>query len=71
MKEFFGKKCYTRKEVADILGVSVATIDRNITKGTLRRQRIGMRTWISEQSLKDFIDGKTTKKSRYETDKQR
>lgn len=43
-------------QVADVLGVSVATVRRLITRGELRAARVGARVWrISAHDLAQYI----------------
>ena len=49
---------YTPEEVADILKMKVTTIRKYLTQGDLKGMKIG-RIWrISEEELKEFIEGK-------------
>ena len=52
------EKPYTRKEVADLLGLSVQTVYRMMKTGRLRRIQVGLRAVrIDPASVKLLLDG--------------
>ena len=51
-------KLINRKDAAQILGVSVQTLDRLRAKGELKGGRIGDLVKFSEQEIQDFIESK-------------
>ena len=52
------EKPYTRKEVADLLGLSVQTVYRMMKTGRLRRIQVGLRAVrIDPASVKVLLDG--------------
>ena len=52
------EKPYTRKEVADLLGLSVQTVHRMMKAGRLRRIQVGLRAVrIDPASVKLLLDG--------------
>lgn len=65
---FFEKQCnhrlkvmtmatvYTRQEVAEMLRVSIQTIDKEIKKGNLKRVKIGSRVLITDTDLFDYLE---------------
>lgn len=61
-KEFFGEKYYTPQEIADMLGVTIQTIRKYLRNGLVYSKFLGKR-YITEQSLKDYMNGKTNSQS--------
>lgn len=55
-------KVYNLNEIEDILQVSIRTLYRYIKSGRLKANKIGNKWIVTEQDLKDFIEGKTDKK---------
>lgn len=55
-------KVYTLNEVEELLKVSLRTLYRYIKDGRLKANKIGNKWIVTEQSLKDFIEGKTDSK---------
>lgn len=51
-------KVLDRKQAADILKVSIRTIDRYISRGLLPKKDIGGRIFIRSNDLKNFLDKK-------------
>lgn len=51
-------KVLDRKQVADILKVSIRTIDRYISRGALPKKEIGGRIFIRANDLKSFMEKK-------------
>lgn len=49
-------KCYTVKEIADLLGVHANTVRSEITKGTLQAKKVGVEWRISEKQYNDYIN---------------
>lgn len=47
---------YTRQEVAEMLRVSIQTIDKEIKKGNLKRVKIGSRVLITDTDLFDYLE---------------
>ena len=54
------EKLYTKKEVAEILHCSVATIHRRITTGELKAIKNGRIVRITESELENFISKSDT-----------
>ena len=55
------QKPYTRQEVADLLGLSIQTVNRMMNAGTLRRIRVGKRAVrIDPASLQSILEGRAT-----------
>ena len=55
MKTILGVKLYSRKEVADLLGVTTSSITKYINEGRLETVLIGRQKFVSEENLKSFI----------------
>ena len=54
------EKPYTRAEVADLLGLSIQTINRMLNRGALKRIRVGERAVrIDRQSVRAILEGQT------------
>src|SRR5690606_38064859 len=51
-------KVLDRKQAADILKVSIRTIDRYISRGVLPKKDIGGRIFIRSNDLKSFLEKK-------------
>lgn len=51
-------KVYTLDEIETLLKVTRRTLYRYIKEGKLKANKIGKKWIITEQSLKDFIEGK-------------
>lgn len=68
MREIQGVKLYDMNEVAEMLNISKRTITTMMQKGQLLNTRIGRKIFISEESIKDYLNGWTIprKKSIYE-----
>ena len=47
---------YTRQEVAEMLRVSIQTIDKEIKRGNLKRVKIGSRVLITDTDLFDYLE---------------
>lgn len=62
MKEILGEKCYTRQEVAAMLGVSHAFVIKSTVGGRIKSSKIGRSTYITETSLRDYLNGNSQKK---------
>ena len=62
MKEINGVKLYTKQELAELLGVTENTIGAYIRKGNIAKTKFGGRVYASEQSLLDFLNGRTGQK---------
>ena len=56
MKEILGVKLYSLAEVGEMLGVQRATASKYIQEGKLRARTIGGRKFVSEDSLRDFLN---------------
>ena len=54
------EKLYTKKEVAEILSCSVATVHRRINDGTLKAVKNGRIVRISESALDSFLHSEPT-----------
>ena len=51
-----GKPVYTLDEVADLLGVSRASVNRAVRAGELRVSRLGWRTVrVMDEALRDYL----------------
>ena len=50
------KNINTRKEVAEYLGVTTKTIDREIERGRLRAFRVGSRVRIGIEQVREYIE---------------
>lgn len=51
------QKPYTRQEVADLLGLSIMTINRMMNNGTLRRIKVGLRAVrIDPASVQNLLE---------------
>ena len=51
-----GKPVYTLDEVADLLGVSRASVNRAVRAGKLRVARLGHRTVrVTDEALRDYL----------------
>ncbi len=59
MKVINGIKMYSTKELCELLGVTSSTITAMRSKGLLPSTRIGKVKYTSEQSLADYLNGKT------------
>lgn len=46
----------TRREVADLMRVSVQTIDREIKRGHLRAVKVGKQVRITEGAVRDYVE---------------
>lgn len=46
----------TRREVADLMRVSVQTIDREIKRGHLRAVKVGKQVRIPEGAVRDYVE---------------
>lgn len=51
-------KVYTLNEVKKLLKVSLRTLYRYIKDGKLKSTKIGNKWIVTEENLKDFINGK-------------
>jgi len=61
-KKILEERPYTRKEVADLLGLSVQTVYRMMNAGTLRRIHVGKRAVrIDARSVKAILSGDSKK----------
>lgn len=54
MQQRAPKIFYTRREAADLLSISLRTIDFLIASGGLKSQRLGRRRLIARKSLEEF-----------------
>lgn len=54
LRQLFGSECYSRSELAGILGVSEATVARWMARGTLTSIRYGGRSYVTEEALQEF-----------------
>jgi predicted transcriptional regulator len=65
MKEIAGIRLYDVKEVSGLLGVSVASVRTYMKreKNSLRSQMIGHKLYITEGSIKEFLNGQYEKKA--------
>lgn len=51
-----GKKFYTKKEAAEVLGVHPKTVERYLLAGKLKGARLGKSWKISEDDIQAFYD---------------
>lgn len=52
---------YDTVETAEKLGVTVNTIRRYLREGRIRCQKIGHKYYVTEDTLKEFLDGEARK----------
>lgn len=57
-----GIKMYSSKELAELTGVGLPTITKWRNRGYITSIWIGHQKYTSEQSLKDFLTGRTSGK---------
>lgn len=57
MIEFDNMKYYSAQEVAEMFHVSLRTIRRYLKAGKLEYKKFGKNTLISEETLKNFMEG--------------
>lgn len=57
MKEINGTKIYTAQEVGELLGVSYTTVLKYMRVGRIAKTKLGHKTYVSEQSLLNFLNG--------------
>lgn len=60
MKTVLGVTVYTAAETAELLHLSERTVREYIKKGTLNAQKVGGTWAISEDNIKDFLNGYKT-----------
>lgn len=60
MVEFDNMKYYSAQEVAEMFHVSLRTIRRYLKAGKLEYKKFGKNTLISEETLKNFMEGGVT-----------
>lgn len=60
MKVIDGLKMYSTKEVCELLGISVLTLYKYRANGMIRSVNIGKGKYTSEESLRDYLNGKAT-----------
>lgn len=58
MKEIAGIKMYTVAEVSKMIGVSQSNVYRTIRSGKMGATKIGRTLMVSEENLKNFLNGK-------------
>ena len=61
MKDILGEKYYTRKEVAEMLGVSLDHIEKETLKGRIKAVRIGQIVCVSETAIRKYLDDNSLK----------
>ena len=71
MIEVLGVRLHNQREAADLLGVTIRTIRAMCRRGQLARTRVGADTYISEESLKNYLNGKLSKTDTDHADEQR
>lgn len=53
------KKClvkrYEIEKIMDVFGISRSTIDRHIRQGLLKAERVGKKTYVDEDALREYI----------------
>ena len=60
MKEINGTKLYDIHEIADLLGVSMRTVQKYLLEDkTLRGCKLANHWYISEENLQKFLQGET------------
>ena len=59
MKVINGIKLFSSQEIAELLGTTERTLSNLRRKGLLRCVRIGRNTYLSEESLNDYLNGRT------------
>ncbi|GEM85123.1 helix-turn-helix domain-containing protein [Meiothermus hypogaeus] len=52
------KLAYSRKEVAELLGIHLNSVDRYIKQGALPARRLGSRWLIPASALRAWLEGK-------------
>ena len=57
MREIEGVKLFTVTETAETLGITPQTVRAYIKQGRLKGQRIGRPILITENSIKQFLNG--------------
>lgn len=57
MKEVLNTKLYTLTEVGVLLGVLAPTVSKYVKEGRLKAVTIAGRKYVSEESLRDFLNG--------------
>ena len=57
MREIEGIKLFTVTETADLMGITPQTVRAYIKQGKLKGQRIGRPILITENSIKQFLNG--------------
>lgn len=57
MREIEGIKLFTVTETAETLGITPQTVRAYIKQGRLKGQRIGRPILITENSIKQFLNG--------------
>lgn len=57
MREIEGVKLFTVTETADLMGITPQTVRAYIKQGKLKGQRIGRPILITENSIKQFLNG--------------
>lgn len=62
MKEINGVKLYTCKELGELFGLSYYTVLKYIRQGNMVKTKIGRTTYVSEQNLIDYLNGRTGNK---------
>lgn len=60
MKVIEGMKFYDRRDLAELLGVSTATIMIKQRSGLIPSIRLGKTIYTSEESLRKFLNGETS-----------
>lgn len=60
MKTILGENHYDRKELAELLGVSLPTISSKMKKGEIPFIVLSGKYYTSETALKRFLNGETT-----------
>lgn len=64
-----GIKMFSSTEVAELLGVTERTIGKLRKDGLLRSVKLGKGAFTSEESLNDYLNGKTLPKPRASREK--
>lgn len=58
MREVLGVKLYSTEETAELLGVTERTVRTYIKAGKLQGVKVAGSWEISEENIKDFLNGK-------------
>ncbi|MEW6455108.1 MAG: helix-turn-helix domain-containing protein [Acidobacteriota bacterium] len=71
MLKIAGIKLYSLEEVSKQLGITLRAVRNYVYSGKIRFQKIGGKVYISEESLKEFLQGSFFEKKRKERRKKK